>query len=213
MHEGIRVNFEFLYKGEGHCKSNDEVWRKKIEEVHVVEKILRSPTPKFDYVVCVIEESKDLESMTLEQLEGSLQAHEDKIKRRQDDPLEQALKAKVSLKDGNRENNQRGRGNGRGRGRGYCRGGRDRGNHNNFNNDERSSQPYRRRGRERGRGRCDNSRPNERRYHKSNVKCYNCHKFGHYAKECYSVTNQVEEQVNVVDDKQEAEEPTLLLAL
>ena len=82
----------------------------KIEEVHVVENILRSLTPKFDYVVCVIEDSKDLDSMALEQLEGSLQAHEDKIKRRQNDSLEQALKAKVSLKDDDGENNQRGRG-------------------------------------------------------------------------------------------------------
>ena len=38
----------------------------KIEEVRVVENILHSLTPKFDHVVCVIEESKDLDSMTLE---------------------------------------------------------------------------------------------------------------------------------------------------
>ena len=54
----------------------------------MVEKILRSLTPKCDDVVCVIEESKDLDSMTLEELVGSLQAHEDKIKRRQAEPLE-----------------------------------------------------------------------------------------------------------------------------
>ena len=94
-------------------------YRDKIEDVRAVEKILRSLTPKFDYVVCVIKKSKDLDSMTLEELEGSLQAHEDKIKRRQDKLLEQALKVKVSLKDDNGGTIYRGRGRGCGRGHGH----------------------------------------------------------------------------------------------
>ena len=53
-----------------------------IEGVRVVEKIFHSLTPKFDYVACVIEESKDLDSMTIEELEGSLQAQKDNIKKR-----------------------------------------------------------------------------------------------------------------------------------
>nr|XP_004492156.1 uncharacterized protein LOC101488591 [Cicer arietinum] len=43
----------------------------KIEDVRVTEKILRSLIPKFDYVVCVIEEPKDLDSVSIEELEGS----------------------------------------------------------------------------------------------------------------------------------------------
>lgn len=45
---------------------------KKLEDVHVIEKMLRSITPNFEHVVTTIEELKDLEIMTIEELLRSL---------------------------------------------------------------------------------------------------------------------------------------------
>jgi len=41
---------------------------KNMEDVHVVENILHSLAVKFDFLVCAIEESKDIESMIVDQL-------------------------------------------------------------------------------------------------------------------------------------------------
>ena len=51
-----------------------------------------------------------------------------------------------------------------------------------------------------------------RRYDKSNIKCYNCKKYGHYASECKNAADAVDEEANYVEDKNEEVEPTLLLA-
>ncbi|MCI39821.1 retrovirus-related Pol polyprotein from transposon TNT 1-94, partial [Trifolium medium] len=51
-----------------------------MEERIVVEKILRSMTVKFNYVVCAIEESNNVETLSIDELQGSLLVHEQKMK-------------------------------------------------------------------------------------------------------------------------------------
>ncbi|KAL4376201.1 hypothetical protein GQ457_02G024740 [Hibiscus cannabinus] len=166
-----------------------------IEDVRVIEKILRSLTPKFDYVVCVIE-SNDLDSKSIEQVIGELQAQEDRFNRRQDETIVQALKAKVYLKNNQGEKNQKDR---------YGRNDHE----DRTNNDGGSS--LRNQGRSRGRGRFNNRRSNEMRYDKSKVECYSCQKLGHFSWECQNEGSN-EERVNLIEDQQDVEEPTLLLA-
>lgn len=52
------------------------IYGKDMQDVKVVEKILRSLTKKFNYVVCSIEESKDIDALTVDELQSSLIVHE-----------------------------------------------------------------------------------------------------------------------------------------
>ncbi|KAG7593894.1 Reverse transcriptase RNA-dependent DNA polymerase [Arabidopsis thaliana x Arabidopsis arenosa] len=95
--------------------------REKLEDVRIVEKVHRSLDPKFEHIVIVIEETKDLEAMTIEQLFGSLQAYEEK-KKKKEDIVEQVLKMRITKEENGQNYQRRGRCQVRGRGRGYGNG-------------------------------------------------------------------------------------------
>jgi hypothetical protein len=56
-------------------KANGET----LGDVAITEKILRSLTLKIDYVVCSIEESKDINTLTIDELQSSLFVHEQRM--------------------------------------------------------------------------------------------------------------------------------------
>ncbi|CAM8942104.1 unnamed protein product [Rhodiola kirilowii] len=63
----------------------------KMEDVKIVEKVLRTLTDNFNFVVCSsIEESKDIDLLSVDELQSSLLVHEQKLKVKE--PEEQALK-------------------------------------------------------------------------------------------------------------------------
>lgn len=52
-----------------------------MQDVKIVEKILRTLTEKFNYIVCSIEESKDIDCLYVDELQSSLIVHEQKFRR------------------------------------------------------------------------------------------------------------------------------------
>jgi len=103
-----------------------------LTDARVMEKILRSLTNDFKNVVCAIEESRNLEEMTSNDLAGSLEAHEQRKKKNKQEVLEEALQTKMTIKEDkvmyvqhNRE-----RGHGRGGHDFYHNGGCSHGNNN-----------------------------------------------------------------------------------
>lgn len=84
----------------------------------IVEKILRTLTQKFDYIVVAIEETRDLSKMKVEELLNSLEAHEHRLLERGNTrQQEQALQAQTSHKtEGGQTKFKKGKGKGKWKG-------------------------------------------------------------------------------------------------
>ena len=87
-----------------------KIYNEDVKDRTVIEKVLRSLSTKFDVVVVAIEEAKDLEKLTFDELMGSLLSHEARIDKNKDSTLETTFKSQVYI--------SRGRGRGLSRGRG-----------------------------------------------------------------------------------------------
>ncbi|XP_020108580.1 uncharacterized protein LOC109724243 [Ananas comosus] len=82
----------------------------ELNDERVVEKVLRSLTSKFEHIVVAIEESKDISTLSIDQLTVSLQVHEQRLQKvSKDKATKQALKSKLKLD--NRKGKNRGENN------------------------------------------------------------------------------------------------------
>ncbi|PNY01730.1 copia-type polyprotein, partial [Trifolium pratense] len=124
--QALRREFEVLEMGES--ESVEEYFARtmiitnkmtscgeRVEQTTVVEKILRSMTAKFNHVVCSIELSSDVTTLSIDELQSSLIVHEQRMKGQQVKQEEQALKVTNGGRDrgGRNSNSSRGRGRGR----------------------------------------------------------------------------------------------------
>ncbi|XP_019459952.1 PREDICTED: uncharacterized protein LOC109359711 [Lupinus angustifolius] len=132
--------------------------------------LLRIVTPKFEHVVVPIEESGRVEKMRIEELQGSLEAHEHRLNERLAyKPSHEALQTQTSTN----------------RGSFYLR---------NFNKSQRKNCDTKggsRRGfdQQEQLNRRNNGKQSKnwkRKTDKKKIRCYNCDKLGHFASECYA---------------------------
>nr|KYP66838.1 Retrovirus-related Pol polyprotein from transposon TNT 1-94 [Cajanus cajan] len=169
----------------------------KITDQTIVEKILRTLDPKFDHIVVAIEESKKLEELKVEELQGSLEAHEQRLIERSSVKSDdhQALQAQTSKKG--RYNSK---GNFKGRGRGKESSNR-KGNFSNWRGGKKKV--------------IDRKR----------IKCFNCNRIGHFSAECEAAPGRTDQrgsqshsdyQAHMAKEESEAnseEQPLMLMMI
>ena len=74
MKEGESVD---AYFARTHTIANNmKIHGEDIGQVVIIEKILRPMTSRFHYVICSIEESNNLDTLTIDELQSSLLVHE-----------------------------------------------------------------------------------------------------------------------------------------
>ena len=156
-------------------------------------------TPKFNYG----EESKDLDILLIDELQGSLLVHEHKMV--QQDKEEQALQVSTNNPSltTSKVDKGRGRGRDRGKGRGYndCR----------QQQKPEDNQVHYSQGRGRDRGSHHSTTYKQKSGDKSNIECFRCHRFGHYQSECQTNLDKKHDEKSNFVEKQE-EGVSLLMA-
>ncbi|KAK2405626.1 hypothetical protein QL285_054842 [Trifolium repens] len=153
-----------------------------LSEQVIIEKVLRSLTPQFDYIVVAIEHSKDLSSMRIEELQSSLEAQELRLTERNSEREveQQALKAdsgKNYQKKSWSETKRRSDG------------------VQKLETSTSDKQKYQK---------------GKERFDKKKIQCYCCQKFGHFASECRSNKERKSEEANMA--RSSDDEPVLLMA-
>ncbi|XP_074364151.1 uncharacterized protein LOC141704899 [Apium graveolens] len=168
-----------------------------VTDKKVVEKILISLTDKYDAMVSIIEETKDINTLKSGELMASLQSHEQRLMRHSEKSIESALQCKLNLnKKESPSQSYNGGVSSRGgmfnRGRGRGQRGRGKSNYNRCLGDASET------------NKCEickrSSHTEKDCWFIGKPQCHHCKKFGHLQKDCRFKNQQ---QVNVSEEKED----------
>ncbi|GAU37433.1 hypothetical protein TSUD_206690 [Trifolium subterraneum] len=134
-----------------------------VSDGDMVEKVIGTLSSKFDYIIVAIMEAKDVSTMKLEELQCSLESHEQGINARaKNRTTGQALWAHTSKKGNDNKNK-----------------GKDQ-----FKKENSQQESSKKNGDQGDSSKSDGNGNGKKFMNKKNIQCYNCQKYGHFASEC-----------------------------
>jgi len=123
---------------------------------------MRTLSSRFDFIVVEIQESKDVKTLKIEELQSSLEAHELMVSERNSErSIQQALQVQTIEKDDyDRKSFKKGKNNYKG---GNWSKGKNKGSEKGESSNE------------------GNSNQKKKKFDKKKIQCFKCEKFGHFA--------------------------------
>ncbi|XP_050890584.1 uncharacterized protein LOC127095997 [Lathyrus oleraceus] len=171
-----------------------------ILEQNVVSKVLRSLTSRFDNIIVAIEESKDLTTLSKDELQSSLEAHEQRMDERGADKA----KAEIALQAHFNEKNKRSKGKFAARGKSiFQKFGSNDSQNSKYSTGEKGESSSKDSGHSNGFKKRDVNK----------MQCYKCRKFGHFANSCRGKSNENHNNEAKVARGEVDDEDTLLVMI